>query len=285
MSQRKTCFKIADHVVSVEGFSEKVKMPEGFDRFIVHTVDADFCIHLNTTTIDLSDMDVYYTLETPLCNCFFKQKEDGYGMYLNSSYPTEPLFLRYTYGDDSVNICGNLDPIWLKFALWVAFGILVLKHRTIAVHASSIIHNGKAILFLGESGTGKSTQSKLWMKHIPGTELLNDDSPLLRIEHGKCYAYGSPWSGKTPCYKQKKVELAAIIRLSQASINRMEKLDVHRSVGALYPSFPPSFSTNEKLTTSIYDILSDILPQAPIYHLECLPDKQAALLVHSILYP
>ncbi|MEG1728439.1 MAG: hypothetical protein RR280_02705, partial [Bacteroidaceae bacterium] len=50
------------------------------------------------------------------------------------------------------------------------------------------------------------------------------------------------------------------------------------AVGAIYPSFPPAFSTHEKLAESLYYILSSILTQTPVYHLECLPDKGAALL-------
>lgn len=53
--------------------------------------------------------------------------------------------------------------------------------RAVAVHSSVISLDGRAVLFLGESGTGKSTHTRLWREHIPGARLLNDDSPIIRI--------------------------------------------------------------------------------------------------------
>ena len=57
-------------------------------------------------------------------------------------------------------------------------------------------------MLLGKSGTGKSTHSRLWLKYIPDTKLLNDDNPAVRImDNNTIMIYGTPWSGKTPCYK------------------------------------------------------------------------------------
>ena len=70
------------------------------------------------------------------------------------------------------------------------------------MHSSVVVNGGRGYLFLGKSGTGKSTHSSLWLKHIPGTMLLNDDNPILRLmPDGTARVFGSPWSGKTPCYK------------------------------------------------------------------------------------
>ena len=73
----------------------------------------------------------------------------------------------------------------------------------------------KGYLFLGKSGTGKSTHSQLWLKHIPGTELLNDDNPAVRLINDEVIVYGTPWSGKTPCYKNKQVPIGAFVKLEQ----------------------------------------------------------------------
>lgn len=61
------------------------------------------------------------------------------------------------------------------------FNIAAVARQAIAIHSSVISLNGGAVLFLGESGTGKSTHTRLWREHIPGAELLNDDSPIVRI--------------------------------------------------------------------------------------------------------
>lgn len=73
------------------------------------------------------------------------------------------------------------DPNHLRFALWMAVGFAGIPELTAAIHSSVIIHENQAVLFLGESGTGKSTHTRLWLENVPGTRLLNDDSPLLRL--------------------------------------------------------------------------------------------------------
>lgn len=170
----------------------------------------------------------------------------------------------------------------LRFALWIAFGEAALHRRTVAVHASTVMYGGKSILFLGESGTGKSTHTQFWLQHIPDTELLNDDSPFLNISNG-IRVYGSPWSGKTPCYKAQQTPVAALVRLRQAPCNKIRRLGNLEAIGAILPSFPPQFAGNEELSAYMHEILSAVLQQIPVYSLDCLPDTSAAELVFNTL--
>ena len=61
--------------------------------------------------------------------------------------------------------------------------------------------------------------------------LLNDDSPVLRVEDDVVQVYGSPWSGKTPCYRQECHKLEACVRLSQAPYNRITSCPYCRLTG------------------------------------------------------
>ena len=170
-----------------------------------------------------------------------------------------------------------------RFALWVAYGLMTLKSATLAIHSSCIVYQDKAIMFLGESGTGKSTHTRLWRENIEGAELLNDDSPILRIVDGKPIVYGSPWSGKTPCYKPLSLPLGGVTRLSQAPHNRMRALGKLEAFGALLPSCPPNFAYDEALTDRMCEIIGAVIKTTPIYHLECLPDRAAAELSFNTL--
>ena len=169
-----------------------------------------------------------------------------------------------------------------RFALWVALGVAALHRQTVAAHASAVMYGGKSVLFLGESGTGKSTHTQLWLRHIPDTELLNDDSPFLNVSDD-INVYGSPWSGKTPCYKALKTPLAALVRLRQAPFNQIKRLNTLEAIGAVLPSFPAIFAYDKTLSGYMHDILSGILQQAPVYTLDCLPDASAAKLVFDTL--
>ena len=146
------------------------------------------------------------------------------------------------------------------------------------VHSSVIVHKGGAVLFLGESGTGKSTHTRLWLKNIPDAHLLNDDSPILTIEEGRPWVYGSPWSGKTPCYVARRFPLKALVRLSQAPQNAMRRLSVPEAFAALQPSLPPALMQDERYADLLIDVVSDVISVAPAYHLSCLPDADAAQL-------
>lgn len=177
------------------------------------------------------------------------------------------------------------DTYSLKMALWFVFGTLTVRQRTVAIHASTIVWNGRAVLFLGESGTGKSTHTRLWREHIEGAGLLNDDSPILRVRpDGSVWVYGSPWSGKTPCYKNEAYPVAGLVRLSQAPENRIRRLPVVQAFGALHPSCPPDFTYDDRLYDPLCDTLNGLLTGAPVYHLACLPDKAAARLSQTTVF-
>ena len=161
---------------------------------------------------------------------------------------------------------------------------MTLPYNTVAIHSSCIVYHDKAVLFLGESGTGKSTHTRLWREHIADSFLLNDDSPIIRIEDGKVWAYGSPWSGKTPCYKAERHELKSCVRLSQAPYNQIKKLSVLQAYGAIHPSCPPEFAYDDILYDCIGEFINKLLSAVPFYHLSCLPDKEAALLSCNTIF-
>ncbi len=180
------------------------------------------------------------------------------------------------------DIGGRLQ--YVRFGLWFMANMAVAPHLAAAVHASAIVHNGEAVVFLGESGTGKSTHARLWRENIEGAELLNDDSPFVAVTDGRPVAFGSPWSGKTPCYKNERYPLRAAVRLSQAPHNSIRRLLGARAVGALLPSLPPAFAYDDRLESLMLDTLSAIVNAVPVYHLECRPDGEAARLVHDTIF-
>jgi hypothetical protein len=174
-------------------------------------------------------------------------------------------------------VCSTLlDVALLRFGLWIMFGVVIAPKGGIAIHSSAITHNHRAVLFLGESGTGKSTHTRLWREHIDGATLLNDDSPILRIVDGQVRIYGSPWSGKTPCYKNVNYPIAGFCRLSQAPHNKIRPLRSIAAIGAVLPSCPPQFANDNDLQDAICRTLGEVLRSVAVYHLECLPNSEAA---------
>ena len=140
--------------------------------------------------------------------------------------------------------------------------------------------SGYAYPFIAKSGTGKSTHSNLWLKHIQGTELMNDDNPIIRIIDGKPFLYGSPWSGKTPCYKDIKAPLGAVTRIDRAPANSIERLRPVQAFASMLPSCS-SMKWDSIIYNNICNIITRLVETVPMFTMHCLPDKEAALICHQ----
>lgn len=279
-------YQIAGHLFEVSGekLCEAVVRIEGFRPFEVAEGEPVFRFQEGKIT-DVPEMaKVEYTLEYEGVKGTFGRTAEGFR--LNLQPEAEGAFdIWCREGETVVYLGGNWSMLLYRFALWVAYGLMTLRRDTLAIHSSCIVYQDKAVLFLGESGTGKSTHTRLWREHIEGAVLLNDDSPMIRVEEGKVWAYGSAWSGKTPCYKQERYELVACVRLSQAPYNRIQKLSVLQAYGAIHPSCAPEFAYDDALYDEVSRIIGQILSVVPCYHLACLPDREAALLSCQTLFP
>lgn len=163
-------------------------------------------------------------------------------------------------------------------SLMLLYAMYTSTLDTLLVHASVVINDNGGYAFLGRSGTGKSTHTRLWLKYIGGSVLLNDDNPVIRVlSEGKAMIYGSPWSGKTPCYKNEFAPLRAIVRLSQAPYNKITSLKGITAYAAVAPS-ASSMKWNKSIADGLHVTLSKLINSSGVYHLECLPDEAAAQL-------
>ena len=164
-------------------------------------------------------------------------------------------------------------------ALMLCYLMATIKSRTLLMHASAIINSGTCYIFLGRSGTGKSTHANLWLQHVDGSELLNDDHPIIRIhQNGEVIAYGSPWSGKTPCYRNDSTHLGGIVRIKQAPENHIKRLSFVESYASVMTSCCWGFNWNEELMKEKDITLQELIKKVPSYTLECLPNIDAAIL-------
>ena len=260
------------------------------------------------------------------CYCYYSQEIEG-GAKVCS-------FIHSVTGEAGIYIWGEETQVGvrcqlLRMALWATFGTWAVRHGRLFLHSSVTVVNvahARAILFLGESGTGKSTQSRLWLESFPDAWMLNDDSPMISIqgteqrteiieEHrnkilgetrnegltdrkkdisevqinglvkNEILVYGTPWSGKTPCYRPEGVPVEAIVRLSQGRTNIVTPLTSVKAFAALQPSAPPMFNADEALTDQVCETLSTLISQIKSYHLTCTPDSRAVECLHPLLFP
>jgi len=175
------------------------------------------------------------------------------------------------YGDYAMRTFGLNDALMLIYAFSGA------SRHTLLIHASTILYQGFGYPFIAKSGTGKSTHSSLWLKHIEGSELMNDDNPIVRLIDGKPYIYGSPWSGKTPCYRNVKAPLGAVTRIARATENSIERLSPIQAFASILPACS-GMKWDDAIYAHLCDAITLLIESTPVYTLHCRPDEEAARL-------
>ena len=182
------------------------------------------------------------------------------------------------WSDVHVTMKEGFERFAIDNAAMLIYAFRTVSLNTLLFHSSVTVRDGKAYMFLGHSGTGKSTHSRQWLAAFEEAWLLNDDNPVVRIsESGEVRVYGSPWSGKTACYVAEDAPVQALVQLAQAPENKIERLRMTQA----YPYILASVSGLKILPESmdaIYGSIARLLELCPVYRLECLPDTAAAQL-------
>ncbi|MBE6198177.1 MAG: hypothetical protein E7141_05815 [Rikenellaceae bacterium] len=288
-------YRIADFLLRTEGpHSDIVACGlRGFKPFEVETDQGAeptmllrMGIDVNDTTHPATKLIHDFDFEQNYAHGELARYENGYRFSMTREGRTFLLVKEdgSNVVDSNLGLCEVADPSLVRFGIWIMFGIIMAPLGGIAIHSSVIVKEDGAVLCLGESGTGKSTHTRLWRENIEGARLLNDDSPIIRVIDGKSIAYGSPWSGKTHCYVNKCVPIRALMRLSQAPHNKIYRLPALSAIGAILPSCPPAFAYDSRLQDAVCDTVSDVISCTPVYHLECLPNAAAAELSYSTIF-
>lgn len=185
----------------------------------------------------------------------------------------------------TLTVLADLKRVTLRFAIdnavMLLFAFATAHKGILEMHASVVVHEGRARLFLGHSGTGKSTHARQWLAQYHTAYLLNDDNPVLRVDQdGKIWVYGSPWSGKTPCYRNERVPVAAIVQLEQAPQNEIQPLAPAQAYAYMLSSCSGMKVLHEAMD-GLHDTISRIVLGVPMLKLRCLPDKAAARLCYE----
>ena len=211
-------------------------------------------------------------------------EDGGYQYIIKDIYERECCLLQTNkdFSDCRCALNGNEDmrSFGITNALMIIYAFAGSFQQTLLIHASTILNNGYGYAFIAKSGTGKSTHTQLWIKHIPGSELMNDDNPIVRVVGDQAFIYGSPWSGKTPCYRQIKAPLGAITRIDRAPKNSIEKLSPIEAFASLLPSCS-NMKWDKDIFHGICDTVTRVIELTNCYTLHCLPDQEAAEICHK----
>ncbi len=283
-------FRIAEHTIDIsfcESATNSMSLLPSFAPFRCEANDDEvlFSLMVDDTLRPSKEKTLIRKFDTGNGDTIVYQlPDDGYQYIIKDTQGRECCLLichnQFKNCKCALNGDWTMRSFGLNDALMLVYAFAGAYHNTLLIHASCIGYEGKGYPFIAKSGTGKSTHSSLWMKHIEGSELLNDDNPVVRILDGHPYIYGSPWSGKTPCYRNVKAGLGAIVGIERAPKNYIERLGVVQAFATLLPACS-SMKWDEKLYDHLCNTLSNIIGTTPIFTMHCLPDEEAARVCHQ----
>lgn len=287
-SQMTRYFKVAGHIFSLtmtDGCSLWPRLSQ-YDPFIIPEVEAPlFGVELSQEAFERPEsLEMLYNPETEPGETVVKLSH-GNGLWVFDMSPDKdiPCSSHLVSNEDFSSGTLYLDNRRVSDALFginnslmLLFAFRTAPLGTLEMHASMVSNSGKAFLFLARSGTGKSTHSQLWLDHIPGSELMNDDNPVVRVlEDGTVMAYGSPWSGKTPCYRNVEAPVGAFVRIRRSPENVITRLGLLESYALLYSS-SSGFKAHHDIADGLHATLEKAVTTTPCYVLDCRPDEEAA---------
>lgn len=231
---------------------------------LIGTFDCGGCLH-----------DVYDLRGEGYCIVFHHINGDTCGLLCTDKNGQEGIVhLMNTPLSHQQFVLGN--------ATMIAYAYATADKKTVLMHASVVSLEGKGYLMTAPSGTGKSTHTRLWRQCFDQCELVNDDNPVVRIEQGKAIVYGSPWSGKTPCYRNVCHPVGAYVRLFQEPENNIHPYQPLEAYAMLLPAMS-CMVWDKRMQTGVSKTVAEMVRLNPMYRLGCRPDEAAARLCRDTI--
>ena len=211
-------------------------------------------------------------------------EEGGTAFYFCSAYlgeaPYKRAWFNHEYTRGRVQLLKRyFDPDLPVYPLEYPLDELLMIHRLARgegaeIHACGLVSaDGKGRLFVGHSGAGKSTTSRLWLRQ-PGARVLSDDRIILRIRNEEPVMYGTPWHGDAGLAAQASAPVHQIFLLEHGGGNEIVPLGPSRGAAELFArTFVPYHSSSGLAHTLAF--LEKLTAHVPVAVFRFKPDASA----------
>jgi hypothetical protein len=147
--------------------------------------------------------------------------------------------------------------------LRIVYSLALVDAGGLVVHAASLIRHGRAFLFCGRSGSGKTTIARL----SRDATLLSDELSIVRITERRACCYGTPfWGELARAGEDRAAPLHAIYFLRQASGHAVEAIGPRHALERLLPNVL-FFAREAHLTARVLDIAAGLVEAVPCFDL------------------
>ena len=267
-------YKVAGHTFAVTGKDEVFEQMESYEPFRCEDGEPLFSLTIDSGVVP--EYTEVYPSKKKVGMIPGRTASGNYVFDYKSRTKSEGcLICSKDYREGQLIITGDIPPRFLR----ILYALATAGKDTLVLHAVVVSYGGKGYMFIAPSGTGKSTHARLWLEHIEGAELVNDDFPVVRGN----MVYGSPWGWRTPCYRNVSYPIGGMVRLSQASFNKIRRLSSIEAYMNLFVSSADKRYFGSRIADKMHQLEERLASTIPMWHLECLPDEAAARLCHDTI--
>lgn len=221
------------------------------------------------------------------CGAYFYEETQFGGRVLHChSAGTAPYAMTDFYGDGNIRLTYQAEFVSLiknasTLLHLVGLESMMLLHGGLILHAAFIKKEGRGLLFTAPSGTGKSTQARLWEEYR-GASVLNGDRAGLRLHRGQWTAWGLPYAGTSGIYYNESAPISAIVVLRQGLENKIRRLTAAEAMRCCYPQITVHH-WDQRYVERTLDLMQELIGNVPVFMLECLPDESAVAVLEQTL--
>ena len=149
---------------------------------------------------------------------------------------------------------------------------LLSQGKGVEIHGCGLLDRaGRAYLFVGQSGAGKSTMARLWVDEA-GVSLLSDERVVLRTDRDPIAVYGTPWQGDAQLASPQSGTLAAVFFLNRGATHAVAPLRRSRAAARLFScAFVPFHSAAAVDRTMM--VVEQVVRDTPCHDLWFAPDR------------
>ena len=165
----------------------------------------------------------------------------------------------------------SANPYSIDAVLRIVHTLVLAREGGFLLHSASAIRNGKAFLFAGVSGAGKTTISRL---APPDATLLTDEISYVRKRGEGYVAYGTPFTGELAKIGENvSAPLSTLYLLAQGPENRIDPVEPAGAARGLLANVL-FFAEDEELVQSIFHSAFEFVSRVPVSRLTFVPDAR-----------
>jgi len=227
-----------------------------YTGFVSSSASADFHFEADLSSPGNGDPDTDVRL-TRRASCWTLERGDFRAVW-------DPVS-----GSGKIQLLPN--PYSIDALLRILHSLTLATQGGFLLHAASAIRNGKAFLFTGVSGAGKTTIARLAPKDAT---LLTDEISYVRKDKNGYIACGTPFSGELGSPGENvSAPLAAVYMLSKGPENRIDSLCAAEATHAVLSNLL-FFAEDQELVNSVFHAVCEFVGRVPVSRLTFFPDSQ-----------